>query len=127
MLRVVLVFLLLANGFYWLWSEGSLRGFGYGPALQREPQRVAQQIQPEAVQLLSSTDLKRVEAQVKADMAPRQCLQAGPLDEAGWSLLVANSAAAAKLRQMLPQLQAELQHHGKPVAEIRLRVRRGRA
>ena len=80
MLRVVLVFLLLANGFYWLWSEGSLRGFGYGPALQREPQRVAQQIQPEAVQLLSSTDLKRVEAQVKADMAPRQCLQAGPLD-----------------------------------------------
>ena len=80
MLRVVLVFLLLANGFYWLWSEGSLRGFGYGPALQREPQRVAQQIQPEAVQLLSSTDLKRVEAQVKADMAPRQCLQAGPPD-----------------------------------------------
>ena len=80
MLRVVLVFLVLANGFYWLWSEGSLRGFGYGPALQREPQRVAQQIQPEAVQLLSSTDLKRVEAQVKADLAPRQCLQAGPLD-----------------------------------------------
>jgi hypothetical protein len=57
----------------------------------------------------------------------RPLVQAGPLDDAGWSLLVANSAAAAKLRQMLPQLQAELQHHGQLVAEIRLRVQRGRA
>ena len=56
----------------------------------------------------------------------RALVQAGPLDDAGWSLLVANSAAAAKLRQMLPQLQAELQYHGTPVAEIRLRVQRGR-
>ncbi|HRD94803.1 MAG TPA: DciA family protein [Rubrivivax sp.] len=55
----------------------------------------------------------------------RPLIQAGPLDDAGWSLLVANSAAAAKLRQMLPQLKAELQHFGHPVAEIRLRVRRG--
>ena len=56
--------------------------------------------------------------------ALRPLVQAGPLDDAGWSLLVANSAAAAKLRQMLPQLQAELQHHGRPVATIRLPVRR---
>ena len=54
----------------------------------------------------------------------RPLVQAGPLDDAGWSLLVANSAAAAKLRQMLPHLKAELQHFGHPVAEIRLRVRR---
>lgn len=80
MLRLLVVFLLLANGFYWLWSEGGLRGFGYGPALQREPQRVAQQIQPEAIQVLSPADMKRVEAQVKADLAPKQCLQAGPLE-----------------------------------------------
>ncbi len=80
MLRLFVVLLLLANGFYWLWSDGGLRGFGYGPAPQREPQRMAQQIEPGAVQLLSSTDIQRVEAQVKADMAPKQCLQAGPLD-----------------------------------------------
>lgn len=79
MLRLVVIFLLLVNGFYWLWSEGALRGFGYGPALQREPQRAAQQIQPEALQVLSPADIKRVEAQVKADLAPKQCLQTGPL------------------------------------------------
>lgn len=49
---------------------------------------------------------------------------AGPLDDAGWSLLVANSAAAAKLRQLLPQLLAELEHRGEPVPAIRLRVQR---
>lgn len=80
MLRLSFVLLLLANGLYWLWGEGALRGFGYGPAVQREPQRVTQQILPEAVQVLSSTDIKRVEAQVQADLAPKECLQAGPLE-----------------------------------------------
>ncbi len=79
MLRLIVLLLLLANGFYWLWSEGSLRGFGYGPAPQREPQRLAQQIEPEAVRVLSSTDIARVEAEVRADMAPKQCLEVGPL------------------------------------------------
>lgn len=56
----------------------------------------------------------------------RQSVSPGPLDDAGWSLLVANPAVAAKLRQMLPQLKAELEHQGWPTAEIRLRVQRGR-
>lgn len=82
MLRVVVLFLLLANGFYWLWSGGTLRGFGFGPATQREPQRVTQQLKPDAVQLLSTTEIMQVEAQVKADAVPKQCLQAGPLEVA---------------------------------------------
>ena len=41
---------------------------------------MAQQIHPDALQMLTAADLQRVEAQVKADLAPRQCLQAGPLD-----------------------------------------------
>ncbi len=57
--------------------------------------------------------------------ALRQAVRPGPLDDAGWSLLVANSAAAAKLRQMLPQLQAGLLAHGWPAVEIRLKVQRG--
>lgn len=56
----------------------------------------------------------------------RQAVRPGPLDDAGWSLLVANSAAAAKLRQMLPQLQTGLQAAGWPTMEIRLKVQRGR-
>ena len=38
----------------------------------------------------------------------RDQVRAGPLDETGWSLLVPNGAAAAKLRQLLPALQATL-------------------
>ena len=59
--------------------------------------------------------------------APLQgAVQAGPLDEAGWSLLVANAAAAAKLRQMLPELAAELLAQGWPELPIRLRVQTSR-
>jgi len=51
-----------------------------------------------------------------------ESVQPGPLDEEGWSLLVANAAAAAKLRQMVPQLAAELLAQGWPEVPIRLRV-----
>lgn len=51
-------------------------------------------------------------------------VQAGPLDDAGWSLLVAHPSAAAKIRQMLPQLQAGLVAAGWSELPIRLRVRR---
>lgn len=56
----------------------------------------------------------------------RSAVQAGPLDEEGWSLLVANAAAAAKLRQMLPQLAAELLSRGWPEVPIRLRIQSAR-
>jgi hypothetical protein len=82
MLRLIVLILLLANGLYYVWGEGMLRGFGYGPAQQREPQRVAQQIAPEAVRVYSPADMKRIEAQAKADQEPKECLQAGPFDEA---------------------------------------------
>jgi hypothetical protein len=77
--------------------------------------------------------LKRIrQSQARLDaIAPllppalRQAVRPGPLDDVGWSLLVANSAAAAKLRQMLPQLQSGLATHGWPAVEIRLKVQRG--
>ena len=39
----------------------------------------------------------------------RPAVRPGPLDEAGWVLLVGDSAAAAKLRQLMPALEAALQ------------------
>lgn len=49
----------------------------------------------------------------------------GPVDDAGWCLLAANTAVAAKLRQLLPRLeQALLERDGKPSA-IRVRVQSG--
>jgi len=48
-------------------------------------------------------------------------LQAGPLDEDGWSLLAANAAVAAKLRQLLPRLEALLAQQGLP-GRIRVKL-----
>jgi hypothetical protein len=46
----------------------------------------------------------------------------GPLDDAGWSLLAEGSAAAAKLRQMLPRLQAQLLQAGLDQPPVRVKV-----
>ena len=42
----------------------------------------------------------------------RPCVKAGPIDESSWNLLASNSAVAAKLRQMLPALEAHLRTQG---------------
>ncbi len=46
----------------------------------------------------------------------------GPLDENGWSLLADGSAAAAKLRQLLPRLQAQLLQAGLEQPPVRVKV-----
>jgi hypothetical protein len=46
----------------------------------------------------------------------------GPLDAEGWSLLAANAAVAAKLRQLRPRLEDALQAKGWQVTSIRIRV-----
>lgn len=46
----------------------------------------------------------------------------GPIDGGEWCLLVPNSAAAAKLRQLLPSVLAEVQSRGWQVSAIRLKV-----
>ena len=82
MLRLGVLLLLLANGFYFAWSQGLLLAWGQGPVQQSEPQRLAQQIRPETVRILKSDEVGRLEtAAAGAPRAP-ECLVAGPLDEA---------------------------------------------
>ena len=52
----------------------------------------------------------------------RSAVRAGPIDGTGWCLLVDNNAAAAKMRQVVPALTAELQRRGAQVNSIRLKV-----
>jgi hypothetical protein len=54
--------------------------------------------------------------------ALRSGLQAGPIEEQQWCLLAANSAVAAKLRQMSPALCAHLRAKGFEVTAIRIKV-----
>jgi hypothetical protein len=46
----------------------------------------------------------------------------GPIDEAGWSLLGANAAVAAKLRQLVPRFEDHLREQGHAVAAVRIKV-----
>jgi hypothetical protein len=52
----------------------------------------------------------------------RASVQAGPIEEGCWCLLVSSNAVAAKVRQMLPALQAHLNNQGLSVHSIRLKV-----
>lgn len=54
----------------------------------------------------------------------RHSVKAGPIDGASWCLLLDNNAAAAKMRQILPALEAHLRTKGWAVESIRLKVQR---
>ena len=47
----------------------------------------------------------------------------GPVDDAAWTLLVSNTAVSAKLRQLMPTMEARLRSQGYVVNTIRLKVR----
>ena len=51
-------------------------------------------------------------------------VQAGPADDDGWSLLCANAAVAAKMRQLVPHLERRLRDAGLAVA-VRVKVQPG--
>ncbi|WP_382152891.1 SPOR domain-containing protein [Hydrogenophaga sp. ANAO-22] len=53
MLRWAVIVLVLANAGYFAWTQGYLGGLGLAPIEQREPQRLAQQLRPEALRLLN--------------------------------------------------------------------------
>ena len=43
----------IANVLFWAWSHGGLRVLGWAPNEPREPQRVEEQLRPEALRLLT--------------------------------------------------------------------------
>jgi hypothetical protein len=49
-------------------------------------------------------------------------VRAGPLDDSGWSLLAANAAVAAKLRQLQPRLESALRERGWQGSPIRVKI-----
>jgi hypothetical protein len=79
MLRLVVLVLLLANGGYFAWRQGLLADYGFAPAAQAEPQRLAQQIRPEAMRLLTASEARQLDstASIPAPAPVAECLQAG--------------------------------------------------
>ena len=81
MLRLLVLLLLLANLGYFAWSHGLLRSYGFAPTAQNEPQRLAQQIRPGQLRILSSDEVRTAGATAPAAGKPAQCLQSAVLDE----------------------------------------------
>jgi hypothetical protein len=69
---------------------------------------------------LSQRYLEAVRLVLPPELVP--LTSAGPCDESGWTLLVAHTAAASKLRQLKPRLEACLQERGWQVIAIRVRI-----
>ena len=68
----------------------------------------------------SSDRLQAIRSLLPAPL--RSGIQPGPIEDGTWCLLVNSNAVAAKLRQLLPALQAHLSSQGMGVASIRIKV-----
>jgi hypothetical protein len=88
MLRALVALLLLANLGFWAWSAGALEVIGLAPARERDPSRLAQQVRPEAVRVLTRAEaaaaLRAASATLAGGKSPATslCLEAGPFSPA---------------------------------------------
>ena len=81
-MRLLVLALVLLNGLYYAWSHDYLRPYGWAPSQPSEPQRLAQQLHPESVRILSDEEVRQIESASAAAPKPPECLQAGLYDEA---------------------------------------------
>lgn len=75
--------------------------------------------------LLQRVHESRARFEAVAGLLPaglREGMRPGPLDDTCWVLLVPHAAAAAKLRQLLPALDAALRERGWPGPAIKIKV-----
>ena len=81
MLRLVVLLLVLLNAAYYAWSHGLLRAYGWSPGEQSEPQRLEQQLRPQAIRILPPEEGRKAEQVALTPPKPPECLQAGLFDE----------------------------------------------
>ena len=86
MLRLLVLSLVLANAGYYAWSHGLLAAYGFAPTSQTEPQRLVQQIKPEAMRILTTTEARQPDsvspaASAAAASSAAECLQVGLFNE----------------------------------------------
>lgn len=92
----------------------------YAVSLQQASEESPTLVKLTALTRDSSDRLKAIELLIPASLRP--AVQAGPIDGDSWCLVVKSNAAAAKIRQLLPALQAHLRSRGWEVNAIRLKV-----
>lgn len=78
MLRLTIWVLVLLNLVYFGWGQGWLQAYGLGPSSQTEPQRLTQQIRPQAIAPVSEASAASATPVTTALV----CLQSSVIDEA---------------------------------------------
>ena len=80
MLRLIVLMLVLLNAVYFAWGQGWLQTLGVGPTVTSEPQRLKQQIRPQALVVIADSAMAQKRA---SEPAPGvgQCLQSSVLNE----------------------------------------------
>jgi hypothetical protein len=68
----------------------------------------------------SNQRLKAIEGLIPGTLL--SAIKAGPIDGENWCLLVSGNAAAAKIRQLIPLIQASLLRQGWKVTTVRLKI-----
>ena len=90
MLRLTVLALILANAGYYAYSQGLLMAYGFAPVAQAEPQRMTQQIKPEALRILNPLEAAQTEAialpaqsvaNASSAASSTECLQVGMFNE----------------------------------------------
>ena len=65
MIRFAIVLLLLANAGYYAFSHGMLRSMGWVPENPAEPERMQQQVNPEALRIMTREEMEQAQKQVQ--------------------------------------------------------------
>jgi hypothetical protein len=82
MIRFAIVLLLLANAGYYAFSQGMLRSLGWGPEDPSEPERVQQQVKPDALRILTPQEARQAQEQARTVTAePALAPVAAPVSE----------------------------------------------
>ena len=82
MLRLLVLALILTNAGYYAWSHSMLAAYGFAPVAQTEPQRVAQQIRPEALRILTPQEASMAQQRsTPTGTVATECLQVGVFNE----------------------------------------------
>jgi hypothetical protein len=92
MLRAIALALLLANAAYFAWGQGLLAAYGLGPARQSEPERLAQQFRPEALQVNPAASPQPAASAAAPTAAPAPSEQSEPTESSESSAPPAPSA-----------------------------------
>jgi len=124
-LRLVVLLLLLLNVGYFAWSEGWLRAYGWAPEQLREPERLTQQVNPQALTVLPQSAVASAAGAAPTPANPIQPASAPDVIASApvRTCLQSNALDAAQADVLRPVLQSQFEADAWQIDELLPAVR----